>query len=80
MSPLVEALDAVADVDPPSGLPAAGRWQSRFAAFAGHFALETPAPLPDWAQRGSTLRQDMKGDLAHALEWSVELFGLPHLS
>ena len=48
-------------------------------AFAGHFALEAPAPLPDWAEEGSTLREDMAGDLAHALRWAVELLGLPAL-
>ena len=50
------------------------------AAFAGHFAVDAPAPLPDWAAPGSTLREDMAGDLAHALRWSVELLGLPPLS
>jgi hypothetical protein len=49
------------------------------AAFAGHFAVEAPAPLPDWAEPGSTLREDMAGDLAHALEWCVELLDLPAL-
>jgi len=39
------------------------------AALAGHFADEAPAPLPDWAEPGSTLREDMAGDLAHALRW-----------
>jgi hypothetical protein len=48
-------------------------------AFAGHFALEAPAPLPDWAEEGSTLREDMAGDLAHALRWAVELLDLPPL-
>ena len=48
-------------------------------AFAGHFALEAPAPLPDWAEEGSTLREDMAGDLAHALQWAVELLDLPPL-
>ena len=50
------------------------------AAFAGHFAVEAPAPLPDWAAPGSTLREDMKGDLAHALAWCVEVLELPPLS
>ena len=44
-------------------------------AFAGHFALEAPAPLPDWAEEGSTLREDMAGDLAHALRWAVRAPG-----
>ena len=50
------------------------------AAFAGHFAIEAPAPLPEWAEPESTLREDMVGDLAHALQWSVELLALPPLS
>lgn len=50
------------------------------AALAGHFAVEAPAPLPDWAEPGSTLRADMNGDLAHALRWSAELLDLPPLS
>ena len=47
------------------------------AAFAGHFAVEAPAPLPDWAEPGSTLREDMTGDLVHALRWAAELLELP---
>jgi hypothetical protein len=50
------------------------------AAFAGHFAVEAPAPLPDWAEPGSTLREDMAGDLAHALRWAAELLDLPPVS
>lgn len=50
------------------------------AAFAGHFAVEAPAPLPEWADPSSTLRQDMKGDLVHALQWCVEALDLPPLS
>jgi hypothetical protein len=50
------------------------------AALAGMLASEAPAPLPDWAEPGSTLREDMAGDLAHALQWEVELLQLPHLS
>jgi hypothetical protein len=49
-------------------------------AFAGHFAVEAPAPLPYWAVPGSTLREDMMGDLLHALRWCVELLELPPLS
>jgi len=48
------------------------------AAFAGHFA-EAPAPLPEWADPGSTLREDMTGDLAYALRWAAELLELPPL-
>lgn len=50
------------------------------AAFAGHFAVEAAAPLPAWADPASTLREDMQGDLAHALRWLVELLDLPPLS
>ena len=50
------------------------------AALAGHFAVEAPAPLPEWAEQGSTLREDMAGDLAHALRWTAELLELPRLS
>ena len=50
------------------------------AALAGMLASEAPAPLPDWAEPGSTLRGDMAGDLAHALQWVVELLELPPLS
>jgi hypothetical protein len=50
------------------------------AALAGHFALEAPAPLPEWAEPGSTLREDMAGDLAHALRWAAELLELPPLA
>ena len=49
------------------------------AAIAGHFALEAPAPLPEWAEPESTLREDMAGDLAHALRWVAELLELPPL-
>jgi len=48
-------------------------------AFAGHFAVEAPAPLPDWAEQGSNLREDMARDLAHALQWAGELLNLPPL-
>lgn len=49
-------------------------------ALAGHFAAEAPAPLPDWAEPGSTLREDMAGDLVHALRWVAELLELPPLA
>lgn len=49
------------------------------AALSGHFAVEAPAPLPDWAEPGSTLREDMAGDLAHALRWASEVLGLSPL-
>ena len=50
------------------------------AALAGHLAVEAPAPLPDWAEPGSTLREDQAGDLLHALRWSADLLDLPPLS
>jgi Phosphotransferase enzyme family len=50
------------------------------AALAGHFAVEAPAPLPEWAEPGSTLREDMAGDLAHALRWAAEGLELPPLA
>jgi len=50
------------------------------AALAGHFAVEAPAPLPEWAEPGSTLREDMAVDLAHALRWAAELLELPPLA
>lgn len=54
--------------------------ESGFAtALAGQFAVEAPAPLPDWAEPGSTLRADMAGDLAHALRWAADLLDLPPL-
>jgi Phosphotransferase enzyme family len=47
------------------------------ASLAGHFALEAPLPPPAWATPGSTLREDMAGDLAHALRWAAETLHLP---
>ncbi|MFO7571054.1 MAG: phosphotransferase [Gaiellaceae bacterium] len=61
---------------PESALPDAHAFA---ATWAGHFAVEAPAPLPAWAEPGSTLREDMKGDLAHALDWCVEALELPPL-
>ena len=49
------------------------------ASLAGHFALEAPKPLPEWAPPGSTLREDMAGDLVHALRWAAETLELPPL-
>ena len=49
------------------------------AARTGELAVEAPAPLPAWAEPGSTLREDMVGDLRHALRWAVEVLGLPPL-
>jgi aminoglycoside phosphotransferase len=42
------------------------------AATAGILALEAPKPPPEWTPPDSTLREDMIGDLAHALRWAAE--------
>jgi Phosphotransferase enzyme family len=48
------------------------------AAFVmGIIATEAPLPLPDWAQAGSTLRDDQKSDLAVGLRWAAEQLALP---
>ena len=47
------------------------------ASIAGHFALEAPQPPPEWTPPDSTLREDMIGDLAHALRWAAEALELP---
>ncbi len=47
------------------------------AATAGILALEAPKPPPAWTPPGSTLREDMVGDLAEALRWVAEKLGLP---
>jgi Phosphotransferase enzyme family len=47
------------------------------AATAGLIALEAPQPPPEWAAPDSTLREDMIGDLAHALRWAAEKLELP---
>lgn len=47
------------------------------ASLAGHFALEAPMPPPEWTSPDSTLREDMVGDLAHALRWAAEALELP---
>ena len=46
------------------------------AALAGHLAVEAPAPLPQWAEPGSTLSDDMRGDLEYALAWAAALLDL----
>lgn len=58
---------------PDVGLPQDGDYA---ALLSGHFAVEAPAVLPDWAA-GSSLRVDMIGDLHHALEWAADSLGLP---
>jgi hypothetical protein len=60
----------------PSPVPIAGE-EALVAALAGHFAVEATAPLPDWAAPDSTLREAMRGDLAHLLRWVAELLELP---
>ncbi len=50
------------------------------ASLAGSRAIGALAPLPDWAESGSTLREDMAADLAHALRWAAELLELPPLT
>jgi Phosphotransferase enzyme family len=59
---------------PPVDLPNEG---AHAASLAGHFALEAPMPLPEWTPADSTLREDMIGDLAHALRWAAEVLELP---
>jgi hypothetical protein len=49
------------------------------AALSGHFAVEAAAPLPAWAEPGSALREDMRGDLVYSLRWACELLELPPL-
>lgn len=61
---------------PPIDFPSEAQFA---AAIAGHLAAEAPTPLPAWAEPGSTLRQDMAADLAHALDWVTELLDLPSL-
>ena len=52
--------------------------EASFAALlSGLGAVEAPLPLPDWAESGSTLRQDQAGDLRHSLAWAAETLGLP---
>ena len=58
---------------PDVGLPQEGDYA---ALLSGHFAVEAPAPPPKWAE-GSSLREDMLGDLRHALEWTADALGLP---
>jgi Phosphotransferase enzyme family len=47
------------------------------AWIAGGHALGVTAPLPDWADPGSTLRDELAGDLAVALPWLADALGLP---
>jgi Phosphotransferase enzyme family len=50
------------------------------AWIAGLFAVGVSAPPPDWAEPGSTLREDMAADLVHALRWASERLELSPLS
>jgi len=61
---------------PTLDIPDEGAWA---AALTAHFAVETPKPLPAWADAGSTLRADMAQDLAVGLRWCVEALELPPL-
>jgi hypothetical protein len=57
--------------------PLAIRNEPGLAAFiAGSVVREATAPLPDWAAPGSTLREDQRGDLVHALRWASQALGL----
>ena len=62
----------IPDVD----LPEEPAWA---AALTAHFAVETPKPMPDWGDPTSTLREDMKQDLAAGLVWCIEALDLPPL-
>jgi hypothetical protein len=46
------------------------------ARLAGHNAVEASAPLPEWADPASTLRQDQLVDLRAALPWAARAIGL----
>jgi hypothetical protein len=47
------------------------------AYIAGSVVRDASAPLPDWAEPGSTLREEQRGYLVHALRWSAKALGLP---
>jgi hypothetical protein len=51
-----------------------GAWAARLA---GHNAVEASSPLPAWAERDSTLRQDQLVDLRAALAWAARALELP---
>lgn len=61
----------------PTVHPPLGNEPGFAAMLAGHNALEAPAPLPDWARPGSTMRAEQLGDLRYALAWASEQLGLP---
>jgi Phosphotransferase enzyme family len=46
------------------------------AYIAGIVARGALAPLPDWARPESTMREDQRGDLMHALRWAAAALGL----
>src|SRR5687768_9775128 len=54
---------------PPLAIP---NEASLAAYIAGSVLREATAPLPGWAEPGSTLREDQRGDLVHALRWAGE--------
>lgn len=45
-------------------------------ALTGHHAVEAPAPPPEWARDGTTLREDQRAALRVELAWVAELLGL----
>ena len=52
--------------------------EASLAAFvAGSVLRDASAPLPAWAEPGSTLREEQRGYLVHALRWAAEALGLP---
>jgi hypothetical protein len=51
-----------------------GAWAARLA---GHNAIEASSPLPEWAEPGSTLRQDQLKDLRVALTWAARALDVP---
>ncbi len=52
--------------------------EASLAAFiAGSVVRDASAPLPAWAETGSTLREEQRGFLVHALRWSAQALGLP---
>jgi hypothetical protein len=79
-SPWIDVMQAVQSVRaegsdvPPLDFPGEAAYA---AAAAGHFAVEAPLPLPEWSPPDSTLREDMRTDLAHALRWAAEKLELP---
>jgi len=57
--------------------PAVDDEQALAAYVTGALATDAPKPLPEWANPGSTLREDQRADLAVALHWTAQQLGLP---